>query len=333
MLRNLVLVAALSSVGLSADIRTTERTKVEMPGMPGIVKTFGGSSMKGEGQQQQHILQGRQMMTITDGKNGTHIDLDAKRVCEVEMDKQRYRCTTFAEYAERMQKAQEAFSGLSGGDARDRPDAPPAQEMEIKMDINKTGERSNVNGVDCERTVLTVNVVDKATGDPRMKLVNTMWLGPDVPAKAEQLKFMEEFRREIGLDDLNVNLGAMMSAYPQMKEMMEKSRENAEALDGMPYRTISEVYNYAPQGQAGQQEQPSIKDALGGSFKKGLGGLRGGFGRKNKDPEPEPTPAPQVAQGPAVEKLITRTETNVLEVTTNVAPGAAGLPAGFKERK
>ena len=335
-LKNLIVIASVCAVTASADLKTTERTKVEMPGMPGIVKTFGGSSMKADGQEQKHILQGRQMMTITDGKNGTQIDLDAKRVCEVEFDKQRYRCTTFAEYAERMQKAQEAFAGLSGGEARERPDAPPAQEMEIKIDINKTGQRADVNGFDCERTDLIINVVDKATGDPRMKMVNTMWLGPDVPAKAEQLKFMEEFRREIGLGDLNVNLGAMMSAYPQMKEMMEKSRENAKALDGMAYRTIVEDYNYAPAGQGGQQEQPSIKEALGGSLKKGLGGLRG-FGRKSKEPEPEPTPepnpAPQATQGPPVEKLITRTETNVLDVTTNVAQGEAGLPSGFKERK
>ncbi len=114
-LRDLIAIKAVFVVQLSADLKMTETVKVEMPGMSGILKNFGGSSMKEGGQKQQHILQGRQMMTIIDGKDGHQIDLDARRVCEVQFDKQRYRCSSFDECKERMMKAQEAFAGLSGG--------------------------------------------------------------------------------------------------------------------------------------------------------------------------------------------------------------------------
>ena len=58
-------------------------------------------------------------------------------------------------------------------------------------------------------------------------------------------------------------------------------------MEWLAYQTITAAYNYVPQGQA-QGEQPNVKEAIGDSCKKGLGGLRGGFGRKRKQPEPQP---------------------------------------------
>ena len=105
-------------------------------------------------------------------------------------------------------------------------------------------------------------------------------------------------------------------------------------MEWLAYQTITAAYNYVPQGQA-QGEQPNVKEAIGDSFKKGLGGLRGGFGRKRKQPEPQPEHQTQqtMSQGLKVEKLIMRRVSNLHDITTNVQPGAAKIPTGYKERK
>lgn len=319
-----VLIVLLGGV-VSADVKTREATTTEFPGLPKMMRMMVNKS--GGGGVQEMILSGDRLYSVTDGKMGQLIDRKEKAVYEVEISKKRYRRTTYAEYRERLEKAQEALASLKMGGGSGSPSGQPDRKMTVDVDV-VAGADDNRNGVACKHQIVTISFheegksLDESGG---MKMVSDQCMGPAVPEQREIAEFMREFLDEIGLLSLDSASGALSGMYGGMQPMLEKLTEQAKTIEGTSYATTTEVHSYpdpnAPQAQGANP--PSIKEALGG-----LRGL-GGFGRNRKNEQEQPT-AEAASTGPT---LITRTQSDLQSITTDVSPDEVEIPANFKQRK
>ncbi len=320
-----ILMFLIAAVG-SADVKTREATTMEFPGLPKMMRMMINRSAGGG--VQETILSGDRLYSITDGKTGQLIDRKEKAIYEVEINKKRYRKTTYAEYRERLEKAQDALANLKMGGGSGSPNAQPEKKMTVDVDV-VAGADDNRNGVACKHQTITISFheegksLDEAGG---MKLVSDQCIGPAVPEQFEIAEFMREFLDEIGLMSLDSATGALSGMYGGMKPLIEKLAENAKTLGGTSYATTTEMFTYpdpnAPQAQGASA--PSLKEALGG-----LGGF-GGFGRKRKDEQQQQPGATAVRSGP---NLLTRMQSDLQLITTDVSPDEVEIPANFKQRK
>ena len=95
---------------MSADVKTREATTTEFPGLPKMMRM-----MVGRRRRSRNDSLRRPLVLDCGRQTGQLIDRKEKVIYEVEINKKRYRKTTYAEYRERLEKAQEALANLKNG--------------------------------------------------------------------------------------------------------------------------------------------------------------------------------------------------------------------------
>lgn len=325
--RALALLSAMlmltATLGLSADVKSQQKTQIKMEGALGkVAGLFGGKAMK-EGTVTTIALKGNRRMSTTD-TTGELIDLDAEKVYHLDLKAKTYTVKTFEEMRREFQKAMAKAEGAS-----EKPDGKQP-EMEIDLDVKKTGQQKPIAGVSCDQVIMTITVrqkgktVDEGGG---MVLTSDIWMAPRNPALQENLDFQMKYAQKLYGDqavEAARDLAQAMAMYPGMKAAMERMQKEGRKLDGTPMLTTMTVSGAA--GPGGSDEKASSdRGGIGG-----LGGLGGLLGRKKKA-EP-PAEGAAGGSGAKTRATILTTVTEVLSIEPAVAASDVEIPAGFRQK-
>jgi hypothetical protein len=291
---------------------------------------FGGKAAK-EGIVSTVAIAGDRQMTVTD-QTGELIDLAAETVSQIDFKGKSYKVQTFADIRREWQETQAKMKEESAKN-KDQASQP---EYEIDVDIKKTGQQRTINGHTCDEVITTLTMRPKGKTIEQgggMVIKADSWLGPKIPAMAEQLAFQQRYIQKLyGTDAAGMarDMAQAMAMYPQMKDGMARMQKEAGKLDGTAMLTVVTMESVSTPEQA-QARADQEKQGGSGGFGGIPGGLGGMFGKKKKAEEPA-----KDGQAPAAAKnrsTIMTSTVELLSVETSVAPADVEIPAGFKQKK
>ena len=322
------------AVGLSADMKSRQKTQIKIEGMLGkMAGMFGGKAMK-EGIVNTVAVSGDRMMTVTD-QSGELVDLAAEKVYKIDFKGKSYRVQTFAEIRQEWEDAKAKAKEQAAG-AKEQADQQPSGEPQYEIDfsIDKSAERKTINGYDCQLFIMTIAMRQKGKkleDGGGMVMTSDMWMGPKIPAMQEQLAFQQRYLMKLFGTDAETmarDLAQAMAVYPQMKTGMERMKKESAKIDGTPILTTMKVESVVTAEQAKAREDEKKSGGGGLGLPGGLGGM---FGKKKKAEE-APKEGQTAAGGPSNRSTILTTTTELLGVETSVAAADVELPAGFKQK-
>jgi hypothetical protein len=314
-----------------ADVKTEERTKIELPGLlGGFMKTFGGKAAR-EGVVSKVALKGNRKMSVNED-TATLVDLSEEKIYQIDMKKKTYTVLTFEQMRRQMQ---EAMDKAKAELAKNRPPQPTTSDQQPQFDVDfklqESGQKSTISGYECREVVATMNVhsKDKNSGDEGAMVVTVnMWLAPRIAA----LKELEEFDLRVAqklylpvAQEMAATMASALATYPGLKDAMSRLQTEKVNMDGVALRTVFHgdfVVNPnqpAPTAKpAEQNKQPEIP--------RSLGGLLGGLGKKTAARNDENTNKDKPGS------FMTST-TEMTSISTTVSDADVSIPAGFKEQK
>src|SRR5262249_58739657 len=113
-----------------AEVKTEQKTKMEMPGvLGGLMKTFGGKNAR-EGIVSKTAVKGDRKMTINDD-TAELIDLAQEKMYLIDMKNKSYTIRTFEEMRRQMQEAMAKAQSQSA-----KRETAPEKAPEITVDFN-----------------------------------------------------------------------------------------------------------------------------------------------------------------------------------------------------
>jgi hypothetical protein len=339
MRRSLLVVVTLClvlgmAIGLSADMKSRQKTQFKFEGMLGrVIGMFGGKAAK-EGLINTVAISGDRMMTVND-QTGELVDLAEEKVYNVDFKDKSYKVKTFAEIRKEWEDAK-AKMKEQAEQAKEKPEQPEGEpQYEIDFSVDKTGQRKTVNGYDCEEVVMTIAIRQKGKKLEEgggMVMTTDMWMAPKIAAMQEQIAFMQRYMKQLFGNDTETmvrDLAQAMAMYPQMKTGMERMKKESAKMDGTAILTTRKIETVMSPEQAKAQSESGDKPKLGVSLPGGLGGM---FGKKKKTEEAPKEGEPAAAAGPKNRATFMTSTTELLEVQASAGAADVEIPAGFKQK-
>ena len=161
-----VLVASLiAAAGTTtfASVKTEQRTTVAFEGALGrVMGIFGGDAAK-DGIVTTTVVVNDRMYTSSDDRRAQIVDLNEGRMYDLDLRDKTYEVTTFEELRARMEELRERAREQAPSDASRPPagDGQPNREVEIDLDVQRPGDRREINGRGTALVVTTVTVREK----------------------------------------------------------------------------------------------------------------------------------------------------------------------------
>ena len=337
----LVLVA-LSSHALRADIRTEQKSKFEFAGMMGkLVNAFGGKGAR-EGVTTTVSIKGDRgaMMGEEDGRI---IDLAEEKVYELNLKKKTYTVVTFAELKRRMEEARKRAEE-NARKTEGKPEQPAAQkdqkesQVEVDFNVKTTGEKKTINGFDTQEQVMTITVREKGKTLEQgggMVLTVDSWIAPKVTGMKEIADFYRRYAQKVYGEAMLAGASAdqmagMMAMYPMMKQAIAKMNAEGDRVQGTPIlstMTFEGVQSEAEMAKSQEAKQQS--DAESKKTPTSVGGMLGRFGSKIAAKK---AGGGDESASNGRSKVMSGT-TEYLKITPDVSAAEVAIPAGFKENK
>jgi hypothetical protein len=319
-----VALGAIAGASLTADVRSQEKSRVQLGGALGrMASMFGGKAAK-EGITSEVAVKGDRKLTRTDDR-GQIIDLAQEKVYEIDYADKSYKVATFAEIRKRIeearQKAKDQMAHAQGKQASE-----PQKKMAIDIVSKETGEKKAINGFDCRQVITTITVHEEGKtveGAGGMVLTTDSWLTPTIPAMKDAREFDRRYFEKIsGMDAAAAaqQMAAAMAMFPGLGEAMARARVEDAKIDGTAIMTTMNVEAVkSPEQMTKESEQQ--QDSGGG----GLGGMLARKMMKKKQPE-------NGEAGPANRANVMTTTHEVLSVSSDVPADAVAIPAGFTNK-
>jgi Domain of unknown function (DUF4412) len=134
-------------------------------------KSSQGPGAAGGDQVTKHYLKG-QKMKVDSGRTASIFDFDAQTMTMLDTQAKTYTVTPFAELGQGLAKA----------------------DVSAKIDVKETGQKKNVNGVNCNEVVMTVAMEGgpAAAQGMKMQMEMDMWLSSEVPGASELRAFYQK---------------------------------------------------------------------------------------------------------------------------------------------
>lgn len=338
----LVLAATLALVStpvLKADVRSDEKTRVQLGGALGKMMNFFGGRSAREGVTQTVALKGNRLMT-TNENTGEIVDLSEEKVYSLDMKKKQYTVVTFAEMRRRMEEARKKAEedakkapAETGDPARQDPNA---KQMEVDFEVKNTGEKKDINGFSTTQSLMIITVREKGKTLQQgggMVMTADMWMTPSIPAMKEvaefHMKYAQQLYGPMVAGASPQDMAAAMAMYPMMKPAMEKMAAEGKKLQGTPILTTTTFEGVMSAEQMKEQQSAGGKTSES-SAPTSVGGVLGGLGRRMARKKEDDAPA---AAGPKDRATIFTATNEVLKVATTVSAEEVAIPAGFKEKK
>ncbi|HJU44040.1 MAG TPA: hypothetical protein VJ691_14535, partial [Vicinamibacterales bacterium] len=205
-----VCVIAGSSTILSADVRTDQRVRFQLGGAVGkLINMFGGKGAR-EGVTTTVAVKGNRKATVS-GDTGQIIDLSEEKIYDLDMKRQTYKVTTFAQLRAEMEKARrEAEQQAREAQAQERSEPaepskpaekdPNQKEFEVDFDLKNTGATRVINGFNTKQTVMTITVREKGktlNDAGGMVMTTDMWLASNVPSTDDIAEFDVKYAKKL----------------------------------------------------------------------------------------------------------------------------------------
>jgi hypothetical protein len=275
-----------TSAACFADLQYTEQSKITGGVAVGAMKFVGVFSKDARqatnGMTSTISFKGNKMRRESSNGQAEIYDLDGKRIINMDLKHKTYSVVTFdemrAQIEEGKRKAAEEQAKKKGGNSQ--------VKITPKIAITPgSGSRQMLNYTAKEMKT-RVDMEMQGQDEKGANQSGNMWVNSDAyiaPVKGyeEMKKFYMKMAKE--LDWLP---GAMFGGNTQISQPMVEYRKSAAALNGMPllsYVSVGMGPNPGTTGQAAAQANPSPEKKEGNAISKGLGGMLGGFGKKNKN--------------------------------------------------
>ena len=343
----LTLAALALSATVRADVKSEEKTRVQLAGMlGGVMNMFGGRAAR-DGVTSTVIVKGDRKVSTHDDI-GQIIDLAEEKVYDLDLKKKTYKVTTFAElrrrFEEQQKKAAEDAKRAQERSAKEKPAErdPNAKEVEIDFDLKTTGQKKTINGFDTQEQVMTITVREKGKTLEQgggMVLTSDMWITPTIRAMKEVAAFDMRYAQKLyGGMAAGVSpeqMAAAMAMYPMMKQALGKMSTEGAKLQGSPIQTVTtmDAVKSAEEMQQDAKSSSSSSSAQSDSDSKptsvggALGGLLARRMKKNADENKDG------GSGDKSRATFMTTTHEVLKVGTDVTAADVAVPAGFKEAR
>jgi len=344
-------IAAAASIGLfllatsvlHADVKTSEKSTFKLEGALGKIINFFSRTAR-EGVTSTVALRGDRKMSVS-GDNGTIVDLAEDKVYTLDMKRKNYKVETFEEIRKRMEEARkkaEADAAKARAEEEKKPQTTTASkqdepQLEIEVDVKRTGQKQTVNGFDSEQVVTTITAHEKGktlAESGGLVMTADSWLTPTVPALKEIVDFDYRYAQKLASALLGgaspEDAAAAAAMYPGLKDISIRMNSEQAKLNGVPIKTTMTMESVASAEQIREQakaEPEKKEDAPPSTIGGALGGLAGRFGRKKSEDQPAAAP-----QQPGHVRILTSTH-EILSVSTSVADADLAIPAGFKLNK
>ena len=284
MKRGIALVlATLLLVSLStpcfADFQYTETTKITGGAAAGAMKFVGVFSKDArqvtQGTTSTISFKGNKMRREDSLGQIEIIDLDSRRITEIDTRKKTYSAMTFDEMKARMEEARKKAAAEQ---AKRNKEQPSQVKITPKVTITPGTGSKKLLDYTAKETKVRVDMV-MTSDDPKAKgQTANMWVDSD--AYVAPVKGYEEVKRfyQRLAKELDWLPGTMVSGNAQIAPAMVEYRKSATALNGMPLLSRVSVGMAGQPGAAPQTSRDEQKSS-GNPITGGIGGL---FGKKKK---------------------------------------------------
>jgi hypothetical protein len=192
-------------------------------------KSAAGQTTANAGDQStKHYLKG-QKMKIDGGGRATVMDFDEQTLTSIDNNRKTYTVTKFGDLGQTLQRT----------------------DVEMKVDVKKTGETRSINGYHASEVVMTMDI-DNPQGPAagtKMQMEMHMWFSPDVPGAQELRAFHEKNRDRFPWAALGG--GGNQSMQKAMADMQRKMAE----MNGVAVLQVVRVKSGGNDAQAAQMQQ------------------------------------------------------------------------------
>jgi hypothetical protein len=310
----------LSTSSLFADFSYRENTKITGGAVMGAMKVAGALSKNV-----------RESMDTTatvavKGNRMAHrsayrlslIDLDARTITDVDLQKKQYSVMTFDE----MKQALEAMSKKM----KENQNA----DVKLRVSADATGKTKDISGYATKEVLVKIvmEMTDPKTNQNGSMVVFTdLWIADNVPGYAEVKEFYKKMAEQLNWTPG----GGMFTQQPEIAKGMAEAFKEVSKMNGAPVfqkmvmgpEGIQPPSSDAPQPAAQEKPKPSAGSVIGGA----LGG-RFGLGKKKSDPPPQEQ---QPQQGSAPSGSMIEMETHYSDFATTADASLFEIPAGLKQ--
>jgi hypothetical protein len=257
------------------------------------------------------------------------IDLDGRRITNIDTKKKTYSSMTFDEMRARMEEARKKAAAEQAKRNKEQP-----SQVKIVPKVQITPGTGSKKVLDYNAKEMKVRVdMEMTSDDPKAKgQTANMWVNSDsfiAPVKGydEVKHFYQRMAKE-----LDWVPGAVLGANPQIAPAMVEYRKSAANLNGMPLFSLVSV---GMAGQAGAQPQASQndqKESSGNPITHGIGGLFGKKKKKDDAAQSDDKSGSSNSNPAGTPGSLMDMTTEVTSVSTNaVDAGLFKVPDGYKE--
>jgi len=311
-----------------ADFQYTETTKITGGAAAGAMKFAGVFSKDArqatQGSTSTISFKGNKMRREDSMGQIEIIDLDGRRITQIDTRKKTYSTITFDEMKARMEDARKKAAAEQAKRNKEQP-----SQVKITPKVTITPGTGSKKLLDYTAKEMKVRVdMEMTSDDPKAKgQAANMWVDSDsyiAPVKGydEVKHFYQRMAKEMDWVP-----GAMIGGNAQIAPAMVEYRKSATALNGMPLFSLVSV---GMAGQPGAPQQASHEDqkSSGNPITGGIGGL---FGKKKKKDDAAQDDSSNSKPSGTPGSLMD-TSTEVTSVSTSaVDANLFKVPEGYKQ--
>jgi hypothetical protein len=253
------------------------------------------------------------------------IDLDGRRITQIDTKKKIYSTMTFDETRARMEEARKKSAEQQ---AKRNKEQPSQVKIVPKVTITPGTGSKKLLDYTAKETKMRVDM-EMTSDDPKAKgQTANMWVDSDsfiAPVKGydEVKHFYQRMAKEMDWVP-----GAMLGGNPQIAPAMVEYRKSATTLNGMPLLSMVSVGMAGQPGSPQQTSRDEQKQSSGNPLSNGIGGL---FGKKKKkdDAAQQEDKSESTPNSPPGSLMDTTTEVTSVS-TASVDMSLFQIPAGYK---
>jgi hypothetical protein len=354
----------LTSAVVLADFKYSETSQVTGGMMHGMMKfagAFSKNARQANGPMESTIYVKGNRLRRDESMGKVHIiDLDGRRMIDIDATQHTYTVMTFDQMRQAMQQAQaQAQAKLAEERAKHPTDQPPPNvKITPKVQVTPTGASRNILNLPAKEMKMRLDM-EMESEDPKSQeqkvdtwFTTDSWLAPDVPGYGEIREFYKRMAKELDFVPRTMFGGASpMQMNPAAMSEFQKQSANLQGIPLLQYISMGmgapgqmgANAGAQPQGgqaaSSGQQQQSQVKptDVMMPqvAVAKALGGKLFGHKKKQEDTANNG----QQAAGNAAPPPSASTPGSLMDMTVQVTsyssdslPGSLfDIPAGYTQ--
>lgn len=312
------------------DVQFKSRTKTDFGGAAGGMFKMAAKMGGGEIEQTTYI-HGHKMRSDAD-KTSSIIDLDARKIINLDHGKKQYTEMMFEEMRQIMASMQAQMAGEQNKNA-------PKVETKVDVKVEPTSEKQEINGLSAKRYFITATATVSPTEEEKKQgqqggqivMLNDWWVTKDGPYRATQ-EFGKAMAEAFG-DAGKGGLAMLLGMYPGAGDALKKAADEGRKIEGGAVRqtmymvTLPAGMKFDRDQLLGGGEKREEKKAEEPKKKGGFGGMLKAAAAKAQGAGESSDAGP-----PKGQTMLFKSTTDITDVQqTSIDAGMFAPPAGYKK--